>query len=409
VLKVKPLDTLFTSYDEPFWVDIESDRDTTVDVYVYGVETPFTSINVTKPYTRARVWSENPIASTPTNQAHKIIFKDRYTGEQVDVWIAYFRPRIERVELRPAKGVTLGGVITQLLIMGDLAFYRRIYTRRFALLDVTDHTKVFYEFYGFNENGEKFYFVERQDRILATLGGQTDLFLSLNPVENVLVTVEYEIPVLAPIIERIIPAVEKDNAVIRAFISAAGGIVSFIMRYPIGVARLIAKVLGINTDIVDVRISGNRLRVTYLVDAPVLQVLVLGLAALAGAALAYILVTSIRDVFIERERTYRVELATTMITEVNRERSKIINELLNYARENNLLPSELLGLLNAIGNLYSTPDITNAVNLLNSIENLNNEVEKLRKQLGEESKKKWIFALGGAGIGAVAAMAVRGK
>jgi hypothetical protein len=409
VLKVKPLDTLFTSYDEPFWVDIESDRDTTVDVYVYGVDTPFTSISVTKPYTRARVWSENPIASNPTNQAHKIIFKDRYTGEQVDVWIAYFRPRIERVELRPAKGNILEGMISQLLIMGDLAFYRRMYVRRFALLDVTDHTKVFYEFYGLNENGEKFFFVERQDRILATLGGQTDLFLSLNPVENVLMTAEFDIPALAPVIEKIIPTVEKDNAVIRAFISAAGGIVSFILRNPIGIARLIAKVLGINIDIVDVSVSGNRLRVTYLADAGIITVIVIGLAALAGAAVVYVLVTSIRDVLIEREKTYRVELATTMITRINEERSRIIKEVFEYAKKNNLSPDELLKILNAVGNLYSTPDITNAVNLLNNLDKLNNEVENLRRQLGEESKKKWLFALGGAGIGAVAAMAVRGK
>ena len=119
MLRVRPLDTLFTAFDEPFIVDIESDRSTMIDVYVYGEETPFTSISVTAPYTRARVWSTNPIASTPTNQTHKIIFKDRYTNEQVDIWIAYFNIRAERVELRPSKGLNLMGYTTQMLIISD--------------------------------------------------------------------------------------------------------------------------------------------------------------------------------------------------------------------------------------------------------------------------------------------------
>jgi hypothetical protein len=303
----------------------------------------------------------------------------------------------------------LAGTLTQLVILGDLVFYRRMGVRRFALLNVTDHTKVFYEFYGFNENGEKFYFVERQDRILATLGGNTDLYLTLNPVENVLVTVEFEIPVLAPVIERAMPAIVKDNAVVRAFISAAGGAANFIIRYPIGVARFISKALGVNTDIVDVSISGTRLRVTYLVDGPVLKLLVIGFGALAGATLGYVLITSIRDVLINREMSYRVDRIASFYENIIGERTRVITGLLNYARENNLTPEELTNLFTAVGELYSTPDITNAANLFNKLKDLTNEIEDLKRRLREESRKKWIFAIGGAGIGALAGMAVGGK
>jgi type II secretory pathway pseudopilin PulG len=399
VLKVKPLDTLFTSYDEPFWVDIESDRDTTLDVYIYGYDHPFTSISVTKPYTRARVWSENPIASNPTNNVHKIIFKDRYTDEQVDVWIAYLSPRVERVELRPARGITLAGTVTQLIIIGDLVFYRRMGVRRFALINAPNNTKVFHEFMGLNENGKKFYFIERQDRILAILGTNTDLYVTLNPVETVPVTVEFEIPVLAPIMEMLIPAVEKDNSVIRSFISAVGGIATFITRYPIGIARFITKTLGINTDLVDVGVSGTGLRVTYLVDAGPIVLVILGLA---GAVLGYAMVTAIRDIVIEREKSYRIAEITTMVTRVNEERSRVINEAISYARGQNLSPDALLSILNSIDNLYSTPDINNAINAVDELENL-------KRQLGEESRKKWIFALGGAGIGAAIVAVARGK
>ena len=212
MLRVRPLDTLFTSYDEPFIVDIESDRSTTIDVYVYGVETPFTSISVTAPYTRARVWSENPIASSPTNTIHKIIFKDRYTNEQVDIWIAYFNIRAERVELRPSKGLNLMGYTTQMLIISDMVFIRRFGLRRFALINAPDNTKVFHEFIGFNENGEKFYYVDRQDRILAQLAGGTDLIITLNPVKEVPVTVEYDIPALATLIDILLPSMARDSS-----------------------------------------------------------------------------------------------------------------------------------------------------------------------------------------------------
>jgi hypothetical protein len=402
VLKIRPLDTLFTSYDEPFWVDIESDRDTTIDVYIYGYDYPFTSISVTKPYTRAQVWSENPIASNPTNQVHKIIFKDSYTGEQVDVWIAYLRPRMERVELRPGRGNMLAGTVTQMAIIGDLVFYRRMDVRRFALLDGVDHTKVFHEFYGVNENADKFYFVERQDRIRNILGGNTDLYLTLNPVDNVLVTVEYDIPALAPIVERMLPAVEKNSLVFRAFMIAIGGATAFILRYPIGVARFITKALGINTDIVGVSVAGNRLRVTYLVDGAVIKLLVIGLAALAGTALGYLLITSMRDVLIDREKSYRIAAIFNALAEINRERTRILSELINYARQNNLSPEDLAKLIDTARNMYETLDIEKALKLAGY-------AGKLEDNLKEESDKKWLYAIGGAGVGALIAALVRGR
>jgi hypothetical protein len=72
VLKVKPLDTLFTSYDEPFIVDIESDRTATVEVYIDGASTSYTALTVSPPIDRKVVWSTSPIGSSPDNQIHRI-------------------------------------------------------------------------------------------------------------------------------------------------------------------------------------------------------------------------------------------------------------------------------------------------------------------------------------------------
>jgi len=395
MLRVRPLDTLFTSYDEPFIVDIESDRNTTIDVYVYGVDTPFTSINVTAPYTRARVWSTNPISSTPTNQTHKIIFKDRYTGEQVDIWIAYFATRAERVELRPGRGINLMGYTTQMLIISDMVFIRRFGLRRFDLIDVADHSKVFHEFIGFNENGEKFYYVDRQDRILAQLGGGTDLIITLNPVSNIPVTVEYDIPVLASIIDIILPALARDSTIVRGFITALGGTINYITRFYIGVARLISKALGVNQEILDVKVEAGRLKVTYLIDAPPLGVLaIIGLGIVTGAFTLMKLASTVRDIVADITRTIQTYEVMNAIRTVNEERTKAVEAALQYAQQQGLPPDKVLQLLETVGEQYTTGDLVKATEALNEADRWKNEAESL-------SNQRYLWAIGGAGLGAL--------
>jgi hypothetical protein len=401
VLKVKPLDTLFTSFDEPFIVDIESDGDTTIDVFLYGEDTPFTSISVTAPYTRAQVWSTNPIASSPTNLVHKIIFKNRYSNEQVDVWIAYFAPRAERVELRPARGINLMGYTTQMLIISDMVFIRRVGLRRFALINAPDNSKVFHEFIGFNENGEKFYYVDRQDRILTALGGGTDLYVTLNPVSNIPVTVEYEISRLAPIIDILLPSYARNNTLIRGFITAMGGATNYILKFYIGVARLISKALGINQEILDVRVEGGRLKVTYIVDAPPLGVLaIIGLGIVVGAFTLMKVASMIRDIVADVTRTIQTVEVMNAIQKASEERTRAIQEALRYAREQNLTPQETYQLVETISQKYDTGDIVKATTALQ-------EADKWRNEAEAKSTERYLWALGGATIGAVVTATIK--
>jgi len=54
---------------------------------------------------------------------------------------------VERVELRPSRGLNLMGYVTQMMILGDLVFIRRVGLRRFALINAPDNSRVFHEFY----------------------------------------------------------------------------------------------------------------------------------------------------------------------------------------------------------------------------------------------------------------------
>jgi type II secretory pathway pseudopilin PulG len=396
VFKVRPLDTIFTSYDEPFWVDIESDRITDVEVYIDGASTPYTVLTTVPPIQRVRVWSEIPIASSPDNQIHRITFKSLATNETVDVYIAYFSTGIERLEFRPSRGLVLMGFVTQLMIIGDKAFFRRLGVRRIAPINAPDDSKVFHEFVGFNEHGDKFYYVIRQDKFLLLYAGNTDAYVTLNPVKNIPVTIDYYIPDI-PLLA-ILPYLGKATEVVEGFINWASGglgVGEYINRFKIGVARLISKMLGIQQEIIDVNIVENRLRVTYLMDAPPLGALiVIGLAVIAGAYVLNRLVGAIRDIVVEREQTVQTIEVMNSIRKVNEERTKAIEAALQYAREQNLTPQETYSLVELIGEKYTTGDITKAVEALNEADKYKAEAESLRTQ-------RYLWALGGAGVGAL--------
>jgi hypothetical protein len=396
VLRVRPLDTLFTSFDEPFWVDIESDRITDVEVYIGGATTPYTTLTVGTTITRVRVWDTNPIASTPTNQIHRITFKSLATNEIAEVYIAYFRTGLERLEFRPARGLNLMGYVTQLMIIGDRVFTRRIGVRRIAPILAPDDRRVFHEFTGYNELGDKFYYVIRQDRLMLLYAGQTDAVITLNPVTSIPVTVDYwiqDLPLLA-----LFQYLGKAAELMSSFMKWAGrptGLIDYTSRFRVGVARFISKALGIQQEIVNVEVVGDRLRVTYLVDAPPLAAIaVYGLVITAGAYVLQRLITTIRDIVVEREQTIQTIQILESIRAVNEERTRAINAALEYAREQGLTPQETLALVEAVGEQYNTSDIVKATQALQEIDKLKSEIESLKTQ-------RYAWAIGGAGVGAL--------
>jgi len=395
MLRVRPLDTLFTSYDEPFYADIEVDRVLTIDVYMDDTDIPFNTFTVAPPIQRVRVWSENPAGSSPTYRTHKVTFKAQETGELVEVWVAYFGVGPERVEFRPSRGSILLGYITQLMIVGDKAFIRRYEGRRLAPINAPDHSKVFIEFTGFNENNDKFYYATRQEKLLLQIAGSTDVYITLNPIKNIPVTIEYYIPDI-PLLA-LLPYMSRVADTIQGFITWAGGgsTVAYISRFKVGVARLISKALGIHQEIIDVQVVGSYLRVTYLMDAPPLAAIILyGLAIVAGAYVLHRLITAIRDIVIEREQTVQTVEMMNAIRTVNEERTKAIQAALQYAQQQGLPPDKVLQLLETVGEQYTTGDIAKAAEALNEADRWKNEAESL-------SNQRYLWAIGGAGLGAL--------
>ena len=401
MLRVRPLDTLFTNFDEPFIVDVETDTAGSIDVYIDGDSTPYTTLTVGTPITRATVWATNPISSTPDNQVHRITFKSQTTNERVDVFIAYFTTGIERLEFQPSRGINLMGYVNQLMFIGDKAFTRRLNGRRIAPISAPEDHKVFHEFIGFNELGDKFYYVTRQDRFLLEYAGATDAELTLRPVTNIPVTVDYSLPDIP--LSGLLSHVSKSIGLINGFINWAGGgsTLEYMTRFKIGVARAISRVLGINQEIVNVQVVSNRLRVTYVVDAPPLSIVALyGLIAIAGSFLAYKLLNTIRDIVIEREQAIQAVELFNAIKAVNEERTKAIEKVLEYAEDQGLSPDQTLELLNIISDKYNTTDLLKATEALKERDKYKREAESLRND-------RYLWALGGATIGAIVTATIK--
>lgn len=401
MLRIRPLDTLFAAYDEPFYVDVEADRPMTIDVFIDDATTPFNTLYAVPGVRRVTVWTENPVGSNPDSRIHTVTFKSRDTGETVRIDVAYYPVRPERVEFRPGKGSVLMGQATQMIVIGDKAFFRRLNVRRVAPINTPYHNQAYIEFVGFNELGDKFYYVIRQDKLLEQMAGQTDMIVTLKPVKQIPVTVEFDIPSMP--LRYMLPFISRATELIEGFITWAGGgtVAGYIVRFRVGVARFISKALGIHQEIVDVSVVGDRLRITYLMDAPPLGALVvIGLAVIAGAWILHALIGAIRDIMVEREQAVQTAEVMSAIRKVNEERTKAIEAAIQYAKEQNLTPEQVYQLIEAIGEQYTTGDIVKATQALEEADKWKAEAEKMAGQ-------RYLYAVAGAGVGAILASIVK--
>ncbi|MCC6059228.1 MAG: hypothetical protein LM563_03175 [Thermofilum sp.] len=401
MLRIRPLDTLFATYDEPFYVDVEADRPMTIDVFIDDATTSFNTLYAVPGVRRVTVWTENPIGSNPDSRIHTVTFKSRDTGETVRIDVAYYPVRPERVEFRPGKGSVLMGQATQMIVIGDKAFFRRLNVRRVAPINTPYHNQAYIEFVGFNELGDKFYYVIRQDKLLEQMAGQTDMIVTLKPVKQIPVTVEFDIPSIP--LRYMLPFISRAMELIEGFITWAGGgtVAGYIVRFRVGVARFISKALGIHQEIVDVSVVGDRLRITYLMDAPPLGALVvIGLAVIAGAWILHALIGAIRDIMVEREQAVQTAEVMSAIRKVNEERTKAIEAAIQYAKEQNLTPEQVYQLIEAIGEQYTTGDIVKATQALEEADKWKAEAEKMAGQ-------RYLYAVAGAGVGAILASIVK--
>jgi hypothetical protein len=130
-------------------------------------------------------------------------------------------------------------------------------------------------------------------------------------------------------------------------------------------------------------------------DAPPLAVIGLyALGIIAGSYVISKIITTIRDIVVEREQTIQTIEIMNAIRAVNEERTKAISKALEYAQQQNLNPDQTLALVEAIGSKYTTGDIAKATEALQ-------EADKYKKEAESLGNQRYLWALGGAGVGAL--------
>jgi exosome complex RNA-binding protein Csl4 len=106
------------------------------------------------------------------------------------------------------------------------------------------------------------------------------------------------------------------------------------------------------------------------------------------------LASTIRDIVADVTRTIQTVEIMNAIQKTQEERTKAIQEALNYAQANNLTPQETYQLIETISQKYDTGDIIKATTALQ-------EADKWRNEAEAKSRERYLWALGGAGVGAV--------
>jgi glutamyl-tRNA reductase len=121
---------------------------------------------------------------------------------------------------------------------------------------------------------------------------------------------------------------------------------------------------------------------------------IIGLGIVVGAFTLMKAASTIRDIAADVTRTIQTVEIMNAIQKVNEERTKAIQEVLNYARERNLTPQQTYELIEKIAEQYTTGDIIKATTALSEADKWKAEADSLRTQ-------RYIWAIGGAGVGAL--------
>jgi len=106
------------------------------------------------------------------------------------------------------------------------------------------------------------------------------------------------------------------------------------------------------------------------------------------------LASTVRDIAADITKTIQTVEIMNAIQVTAQERTRAIQEALNYAQANNLTPQETYQLVETISQKYDTGDIVKATTALQEADKWKAEADSLRTQ-------RYLWALGGAGIGAV--------
>jgi uncharacterized coiled-coil DUF342 family protein len=104
--------------------------------------------------------------------------------------------------------------------------------------------------------------------------------------------------------------------------------------------------------------------------------------------------STVRDIVADVTRTIQTVGIMNAIQVTAEERTKAIQEALNYSQANNLTPQETYQLIETISQKYDTGDIVKATTALNEADRWKAEADSLRTQ-------RYLWAIGGAGVGAL--------
>ena len=352
---------IFTSYDMPAYIIVSSNIPFMLKAYegntVY-VDDTLTG-NVRQAGTHIiKIWDTNIHGDPAVNPGVYSVTVELYSGstlvfsKNIKYWYgktAYI------VTFKDENMYDLSVDSTFLILHGSDLFYIHYFGSNVSLPSIGSYDKVVIEAYRNKDNKKYMYFA-----LNPTLSYNTIIQLSPNTSNSI--TLVYDLSKLS-----MIPGVD----IFLRFISWIG-----VANIPHIVADWISRQFNISNNIIDVRVDGNNLYVTYENDPiPILLVIIYLVEILAWVFVAYLLVNAYVSY-----TTYETQ---KLANEQSKQYYDTVNKITEYAQSNNLSPQDTQRLIQQV-----RPPVVSSTSANNMFTQFSNNIEQLKQML--------LIAIGGA-------------
>ena len=371
--KAKPLRTWIWSYDQGLVFQIESDSDTTINVYVDGATDPVAQINVVAGVNDYTVDISAAIPSNPDNAYHTVKLADDTTSVTFNfLYVAHSKT----VNFTDENGNQITGQIA-LAEINKGTLNATSYGSTITIPDLTTlqnlgiDNKSYLEFLAIKDN-KKYYVLIRLDKLLSYFEDST-VNLQIKGMDRLVIKVVMDYQVvsnnLPSWLSWLVPVAD-------AFVDFSLWLGSQWINYDMLVARAIAKHLGIKLPIVKVEVHTDTNEFIIYFEQDANQLALVGIIAIAVAIGLIAVAFAIRDIAVVQTPFQPVAVAS----ELDKQKLELIKKNQEYCQEHASTTEEYIRCITqgqrGITEAFGTMDTDTAIKLYYDYQNQKTEADK---------------------------------
>lgn len=356
---------IFTSYDMPAYIIVNSEQPFMIKAYegnALYIDDTLTG-NVRQAGIQViKLWSQNPHGDPAVNKGVYEVTVEIYNSSSSLILSKKLKYWYDKtgytITFKDEDFYDLSVDSTLIIVHDNSLFYIRYFgsTLSFPMINISD--KFIIEAYRTKDNKKYMYFAVSPQI-------PSNALIQLSPNSGNSVTFDIDITQLNAL--SFIPGA----SIFLRFISWIG-----VDRIAYIVADWISRQFGIPNNIIDVRLDGNILHITYENDPiPILAIIIYLAELLAWVFVAYLLVNAYVS--------YTSYETQKLANEQSKQYYDTVNKITEYAQSNNLSPQDTQRLIQQV-----RPPVVSSTSADNTFTQFSNNIEQLKQML--------LIAIGGA-------------